>query len=385
MRIEEVSIYKIRLPFRTNFTHVLSRSAFAENVVVEMRGGTERVIGYGESAPRPYVTGETANSALKAIEGFLNQETFPWNLREVSQVWDFVDSLPDVKDQNAAICALEVALLDSLSSVQGRSVIECFPQDHLSEIVHYGAAIPIEQPKKITEICRSVKKMGIRRLKVKMGRDFHQNKKSLEAVHRIFGYEYDLKIDVNGAWHLGAALEHLPLIEDYKVRVVEQPMIPGDPDIVDFAERLRARGVKLMADESACCLSEVAKVVHEGHYNMINVRLSKCGGFRRSLRIVNYLRKKNIPFQIACQLGESGILSAAGRILSLLCGDAVYHDGSYDEFLLAENITESHVSFGQNGIAGPLGGVGLGVKVKRQNLERMSEPYKRVRFGRSLT
>jgi L-alanine-DL-glutamate epimerase-like enolase superfamily enzyme len=382
MKIEEVSIYKIRLPFRTNFTHALARSAFAENVVVEMRGGAERMIGYGESAPRLYVTGENADSALKTIEGFLNEKTFPRDLREVSQVWDFVDHLPDVKDQNAAICALETALFDALSSVQGRSLMEYFPHDHLSESIHYGAAIPIDKPEKITEICRAVKKKGIRRLKVKMGRDFQQNKQILEAVQRIFGHECDLKIDVNGAWHLESALENLPLIEFYKVKVVEQPMIPGDADIVDFAKRVKASGVKLMADESACCLSEVAKVVHEGHYNMINVRLSKCGGFTRSLRIVNYLRKKRIPFQIGCQLGESGILSAAGRTLSLLCSDAVYHDGSYDEFLLAENITESHVSFGQNGIAGPLGGVGLGVKVNRENLERMSEASKRVRFRR---
>ena len=137
-----------------------------------------------------------------------------------------------------------------------------------------------------------------------------------------------------------------------------------------------------MADESACELSDVIRLLRDRHYNMINVRLSKCGGFRRSLAMINYLREQRIPFQIACQLGESGILSAAGRVLSLLCKDALYHDGSYDELLLEANITESHVSSGRNGAAGPLGGSGLGVKVHRQNLEILSDPSGSVSFRR---
>ena len=74
----------------------------------------------------------------------------------------------------------------------------------------------------------------------------------------------------------------------------------------------------LMAIESARTLHEVESLVEEGHYNMINVRLSKCGGFRRSLRIIDFLRGKGVPYQVACQLGESGILSAAGRALGLM-------------------------------------------------------------------
>jgi muconate cycloisomerase len=127
-----------------------------------------------------------------------------------------------------------------------------------------------------------------------------------------------------------------------------------------------------MADESACSLNEVKKVIKEGHYKMINVRLSKCGGFRNSLKIIEYLRYRGIPFQIGCQLGESGILSAAGRALSLLCGDANYYDGSYDAFLLKENITLDHVSFGQGGEAGPLEAPGLGAEVSAQSLGRLS-------------
>ncbi|MFC1830048.1 enolase C-terminal domain-like protein, partial [Thermodesulfobacteriota bacterium] len=174
--------------------------------------------------------------------------------------------------------------------------------------------------------------------------------------------------DINCAWDRALALEHIPLIHKFKIKAIEQPMVPGNPDITDFAPLLRDAGVKLMADESACTLKEVEQITREGHYNMINVRLSKCGGFRNSLRIIDYLRKNRIPFQVGCQLGESGILSAAGRVLCLLCRDAVYYDGSYDEFLLKENTTVDNVSFGPYGKAGPLKGIGLGVRVNPEQL-----------------
>jgi len=148
-------------------------------------------------------------------------------------------------------------------------------------------------------------------------------------------------------------------------------MMPNEPDIADFAGIMQNEGVILMADESACSLGDMEKIAKEGYYKMINVRLSKCGGFRNSLKIIDYLRMKRILFQIGCQLGESGILSAAGRVLCLLCRDAVYYDGSYDEYMLKENTTFENVSFGLGGKAGPLEGPGLGVNVSHQSLKNI--------------
>ena len=76
---------------------------------------------------------------------------------------------------------------------------------------------------------------------------------------------------------------------------------------------------------------------------------------------------------IGCTLGEAGLLSAAGRALGLACSDAVTYDGSYDRFMLRENIIEEDVTFGQGGQAGPLGGYGLGVTVKKDTLDRLND------------
>ncbi len=373
MQINKVRVHQIKLPFSFDFSHSLRKRSSAKNVIVEIIAEQSKIKGYGEGAPRSYVTGESQEGVAESIWRFTQHDNFPWDLNDASQIWDFIDTLSNSKDHNSAICAVETALLDALGKSQSRPVIEYFPHDFYTGTVYYGSAIPLGDKQCTIDFGRMAKKMKISKLKLKMGKNYKQNKENIAAVRQMFGEDYDLKIDVNGVWDLNLASRHVSLINRYKVKVLEQPMMPDDPDLADFAGVMKSSGVTLMADESVCTLKDVERISAQGHYEMVNVRLSKCGGIRNSLKMIDDLRAKGILFQIGCHLGESGILSAAGRLLCLLCGDAVYYEGSYDEFLLKENITRENVSFGSGGKAGPLTGPGLGVEVNRQNLARLSE------------
>jgi muconate cycloisomerase len=372
VRIDRVNIYKISLLFTGDFSHSRKKGSSANNIIVEVLADQGDIKGYGEGAPRLYVTGESQESAAKNVAKLTQEDSFLWEFNHVSQIWDFIDSLPKVKENNAAICAVEMSLLDALGKSQDINIIEYFPKDFFTSTIYYGAAIPLSSKKRIMEICRLIGEMRINKLRLKMGKAFERNKEAIETVKLMFGDDYDLRIDLNGAWDHETASNHVSLIKKYDVKVVEQPMMPGDPGLTEFAEIMQNYGVILMADESVCSLEDLEGIIKDGNYKMINIRLSKCGGFRRSLRIIDELRDRGLSFQIGCQLGESGILSAAGRALSLLCSDAVYHDGSYDKFMLKENITLEDVSFGLGGKAGPLDGSGLGVNINRENLMRLS-------------
>jgi L-alanine-DL-glutamate epimerase-like enolase superfamily enzyme len=382
MEIKEIRIHFVTLPFVGDFSHSLKKGDFSKNAVVELIAEEGRIVGYGESAPRSYVTGESQKSIPESVDLFLNHGSFPWCLHGVSQIWDFVDRLPDHREHNAALCGLELAMLDALGKSQGRSIMDYLPKAFLSQNVFYGAILPLDDARRIEKMSRVIRDLQIRPVKVKMGKDLKENQRILQTVCSILDKDCHLKVDVNGVWDREAALGHLPLLTDFGVKVVEQPLAPGDREIAFVSQRLKTGETKIMADESACSLHEVTALVEEGHYNMINVRLSKCGGFRRSLRIIEFLRNRGVSYQVACQLGESGILSAAGRALSLHCKDALYHDGSYDQFLLKENVTKQNVSFGQKGEAGPLDGAGLGVEVNRPTLRRLSFGLPPVLFRR---
>jgi len=372
MKIDKIIVYPVNLPFSIQFSHALRKRSTVKNIIVEVVAEKGAVKGYGEGAPRSFVTGESQESSAQSIHRFVKLDHFPWDIEDVSQIWNFIDSLKNEKSQNAATCALETALLDVLGKHHKRNIIDYFSKDFITDKIFYGAALPIAGKQKFIELCQLIKKMKIKRLKLKMGKDVFKNKELLQAFHFVFREDYNLKIDINGVWNHSLALQHEYLIKKYRVKVVEQPMAPNSSELAEFARLMQKAGVILMADESACSLSDVEKISRNNHYQMINVRLSKNGGFRNSLKIIDHLRRNGISFQIGCHLGESGILSAAGRILCLICNDAVYYDGSYDEFLLKENVTRENVSFGLGGEAGPLNGPGLGIEVSSQNLARLS-------------
>ncbi|MBN2060228.1 MAG: hypothetical protein JW882_07410 [Deltaproteobacteria bacterium] len=380
LKIERVNIYKIFLAFTGDYSISQRQGLYSDNnIIVEIVTDNDKVTGYGEGVPVEVVTGETQDLAARNAVRFIRGYRFPWRLNDVSQIWDYVDNLPMGMENNAAICALEMALLDTLGKHEKKSILSYFPQDYYTGSINYGASITLGDKKRVTKLCRIVNGLGIKDLRIKLGRDFEQNRISMETVRKIFGRECNLRIDPNRAWDKAIAIRHLPLISKYDVRIVEEPMNPNDDSFREVTQLLKNMGIILMACESAPTLVEVERIVDEGYYQMINVKLNRSGGFRRSLRIIEYIRKEGLFFQIGCTLGESGILSAGGRALGLLCSDALHYDGSYDKFLLEKNVTTEDVTFGPGGEAGPLPGFGLGVEVSKVRLAELKKDVATIR------
>ena len=75
---------------------------------------------------------------------------------------------------------------------------------------------------------------------------------------------------------------------------------------------------------------------------------------------------------VGAQVGESGLLSAAGRHLAA-CVAPRYLEGSAGRLLLREDITRERVLPGRGGRARPHAGAGLGVTVAEDVLARHTQ------------
>ena len=372
MRIEKIIIYHLALPFNGEFSISRRGGTHSEIIVVEMIGEISAVRGYGEGVPIRVVTGETPESVIRDIVRFAAGPSFPWELEEVSRIWNFVDGFPDGKAHNAAICAMEMALLDVLGKHQNRPVMDFFSHTHLANRVHYGAPVTLGKKDRVAMLCRGIKALGINRIRIKMGKSLDQNQHALETAASLLGHDCELRIDPNGVWDRDLAFRHLPLMVKHNVNIVEEPMERDARGFSEYAAALRSEGIILMACESAPTLEDIKRIIDGKFYQMINVKLCRSGGFRKAIRMIDHIRKSPLSFQIGCTLGESGILSAAGRALCLLSKDAVNYDGSYDRFLLKKNTTMEPVSFGPKGKAGPLTDPGLGIQVNRRSLHQLT-------------
>jgi muconate cycloisomerase len=75
---------------------------------------------------------------------------------------------------------------------------------------------------------------------------------------------------------------------------------------------------------------------------------------------------------LGCQVGETGILSAAGRHFACNIDNIRYLEGSFDRFLVRDALTEQDLTFQYGGRGKRLSGLGLGVDVNECRIRQLA-------------
>src|SRR5262245_21354961 len=127
-----------------------------------------------------------------------------------------------------------------------------------------------------------------------------------------------------------------------------------------------------MLDESLCSLVDAQRAADRGTCDLFNLRLSKCGGFISSLRLAQFAKRHGLGYQLGCQVGETAILSAAGRHFAASVGEPVAVEGSSDHHLVRERLSREDITFGRGGWAPGLTGPGLGVTIVSAAVDRVT-------------
>src|SRR5262249_52198157 len=177
-------------------------------------------------------------------------------------------------------------------------------------------------------------------------------------------------IDANEAWPPDQAAGRIRELEPFGISAVEQPVAHDHVDAL--AEVRRQVRTPIMLDESLCSQVDAERAVAHGTCDLFNLRLSKCGGFIPSLRLAQLARQHGLGYQLGCQVGETAILSAAGRHFAACVAGLRYVEGSYDRHLVREALGTRDLTFRWGGWARALPGPGLGVEVDARALERVT-------------
>ncbi len=384
MRIAEITAFHVRIPLRKTIRHALYTRTTTDSLIVHCRlhNGIE---GWGEGLPRPYVTGETIESAFEQLRMIDLESRLGATFDDLGGAIQLCDALQvDTSNRNgrdcfgnSVRCALELSVLDAAACAMGTplsSVTAALPEAvsirQSSQQVRYGAAITSMSPLKQAVRAWQIRAYGFQQCKVKVGVSGIDDVAALKRIRHVVGQQVDIRIDVNGAWtcdNLEAKLE--PLLP-FGLTCIEQPVTHEQ---VDGLTAIRSRiETPIMLDESLCSLSDAHRAVERGTCDLFNIRLSKCGGLLNSLKIAAFAHQSKLAYQLGCQVGETGILSAAGRHFATSVGNIRYLEGSYDRFLVKERLTVQDLTFRRGGCAPALTTPGLGVDVDLQALARVA-------------
>ena len=384
MSIFTLKLFKVAVPLKKVVRHASFERSVSENLVVRVTL-SDGVVGYGEGVPRSYVTGETLESTFAALEAqdWARIIGRPSNFAEVVERVKAL-TLPEIESDprgmagNAARCALELAVLDAygrrfnesvgraieLAGVQG---LDLFPKP---QRVRYSGAITAESTKAERISALKMRIYGFKQVKIKVGAEGQDDRRRLGRMRTILGRRMDIRLDANEAWSASELIDRVSPLLAFGPSALEQPVPHAQ---VGALTELRPRlGVPVMLDESLCGYPDAQSAVNDRTADLLNVRLSKCGGIFPTLQIIGLARRSGLGIQLGCHPGETSLLSAAGRHLASRVAGLRYVEGSYDRHILAANLTRDDLTFGYGGRARPLNGPGLGIVVDPALLDAMT-------------
>ncbi len=346
MKLTGLEISRVRIPFRTRFVHASAKREETESVWVEARS-VAGVVGYGESCPRRYVTGEDTESA----RGFFARHRDSL-LREVDNLeslrrWtggrkDEIDRAP------AAWCAVELALLDLFAREETRSVEAFLGLREPRGAFRYSAVIGDGDLASFYRQLERYVAYGFRDFKLKLGGNAALDRAKLACLKQ----EDDslrVRVDANNLWRdAREALAYLRAL-DASLFAVEEPLPPGRIDCLSALAE--AADTTIVLDESLLRAEQVAELPGDPARWIINVRVSKMGGLLRSLAVVEAARRRGIQIVVGAHVGETSLLTRAALGVAAHAPDLrIAQEGAFGTWLLQNDVCDPPLMFGRGGL-----------------------------------
>lgn len=147
------------------------------------------------------------------------------------------------------------------------------------------------------------------------------NDRPVERIAAIRAARPDarLVVDVNEGWEFAQLQDVAPQLAELGVSMIEQPLKRGhDEELEDFDSPL-----PLCADESCQHAGELESIARR--YQMINIKLDKCGGLTHGIELAAAARNMNLGIMVGCMGGTS--LSMAPMHVLAQMADFVDIDG----------------------------------------------------------
>jgi len=362
MKIRKITLYRYNKPFRFKFTSTQTPRARAESVVVllEFEYG---IRGYGESAPRTYVTGEDCSAVAHTIQDCFSPTLFSLDIRTVKDIENALDQLEqecikkNVFNYNSALGAVDIALFDALGSAQRVSVTS-FLGSIVTKKPSCSISVPLLPLRKIQDLFIQLPQLkGIKHLKVLVGDVEVENIERLRLVRSLFGKDPDIRLENNGKWTFQQAISNLQNLEQFNIAAVEQPL--AKENIEGLRMLRKAIDIPVIVDESMCSLSDATMLAEREACDMFNIKISKCGGLLRSKRIAGFAESRNIPCQLGAHVGETEILREAGKAFASTTSHIDHLDG-YSFLLFKDSWSDNPFAVKEEETAHENFGLGLG-------------------------
>lgn len=322
-----VEASRVRIPFRRPFVTSAGTWHVRHAWIVRIRDASGRV-GVGEASLAPSATPGDLDALAVAVRSVVPGLATPgamgsW-LAEVSAATD--ETVTNALRAAFVGAALDLGLLPWPGA--GRAVA--------APSVRVNATIATEDPGLTVQAARDAVGAGFTSLKVKGGGEPSGAAlvERLTAVRAAVGPAVGLRLDVNGAWDVGMALERASALASLGIEYIEQPIAAGDPRAL--ATVRAGSPVPIAADESVTSPSGARALLDARAADVLVIKPARVGGALAALEIARSAAEAGVGVTVSTLL-ETGV----GSVTALHVAARLPGDGSHAHGLATADVLVS--------------------------------------------
>jgi len=348
VKIRRLEAIAVRLPLRRPVRMASEVVSAAENVLVRLETA-EGLVGWGEAASAPTMTGETVASMVREIEAVAPR------LSDTEDAHAILRGTPP-----GAAAAIDIALHDATGKAVGKPVHALLGSERRASMpLMWTLAGDIAEARE-----RFAAGYRVFKIKIGIGDPAVDATRTAAICAELRGADM-ICADANQGWTRAQAIDYVRAVQGLGLAFVEQPVMARDVD--GMAVVAQASAVPVAFDEGVHDAEGIRRH-HAARCAGGSLKAIKLGGLRGLTAAAELCQSLGLKVNLACKIAESGIAAAA-----LLHAAAVVPALQWAVSLTSHNLEEDLIAEPlaiANGRASVPRGAGLGVEVRERQIER---------------
>lgn len=373
MRIKSIEPIAASLPMKKPVQMAGETVERADNVFVRIETN-DGVIGWGEAASAPTMTGETVASMMAAVELMA-----PRLLKRAADDFAGAAAVMDAQlyGNSGAKAAVEIALHDLVGRATSRPLHALLGEKRRSRMPVL-AVIGSEDVAADLQEAQVRYAAGYRAFKIKVGlgaaeADAARTMEICRALRR-HGEACLISADANQGFSVEDALRYVRTVADCGLDFFEQPV--NAHDLAGMARVAASSRVPIGADEGIHSRDDIERHHERKAAHGASLKAIKLGGLRALLDASRLCDRLGMGVNISCKTGESSIASAAALHVAAVA-PALAWGLTVTNPALAEDVAVAPLRVEDGHVTVPEG-PGLGIEVDERRLRRCQQAFKRV-------
>ena len=362
MQIKSIEPIAVSLPMLKPVVMAGEEVRRADNVLVRVEADNG-LVGWGEAASAPVMTGETLESIVSAVH-YLNSALRGRDPGDIGGALAAMDGR--MYGNHGAKAAIEIALHDLTGRATGKPVHALLGDRKRSRMPLLGVIGGGDYEGDLRD-AEKKKAEGFTAYKIKVGIDAPEKDAArTREICRLLGSGMLISADANQGYSTEQALSYVRAVKGSGLDFFEQPVVADN--LAGMAEVAAATDIAIGADEGIHSLDDIRRHHKRKAARGVSLKSIKLGGLRALVDAGKLCDRLGMSVNISCKTGESSIACAAALHAACIIPNIAWvltltHTG------LAEDVVASPIPT-DKGYVDSLDQPGLGFDVDEDRVHR---------------